>query len=156
MAGRAPLYEGILVEHGTRPRNFRPMPCPDCQSQAVNPLCGDELVMCFRMNGDVIEEATFQGHGCAVAKASASLLTEAVRGKSKAKALALHDRLRASLESDSDAPAGRDGLDEVTALEAVRAYPLRLRCATLAWEAMAAALTSTAPGQRLGHEPGDG
>ncbi len=134
------LYRDVVLEHNRRPRNFRRMAAPCGCTDGVNPLCGDRLMVCLRLDGETIAEASFEGSGCAIAVASASMMTEAVAGRTRTQALALADAVSGMLRERSG-----DLLDgDLAALAAVSAYPSRVKCATLAWEALRAGLTSGA------------
>ncbi|MCA1825622.1 MAG: Fe-S cluster assembly sulfur transfer protein SufU [Myxococcales bacterium] len=133
------LYQQTIVEHAKRPRNFGPLPGANRGAQGVNPLCGDEIELHLRVEGDRVEAATFEGAGCAVCVASASMMTLAVKGSSAADAARLMQRVR-------DLVAGGDGknLGEIESLKGVARYPARRKCALLAWRALEAALAGEA------------
>ena len=134
------LYQEILLDHYRRPRNFGPLPGADREVDGHNPLCGDRLHIAVRLEGDRLAEIRFEGSGCAISTASASMMTEAVRGLPVAAALSLADRFRALVMGDSP-PAAAEELGELAALGGVRAFPMRVKCATLAWHALRSALT---------------
>jgi len=130
------LYQQLLLDHSKSPRNFRVLPDANRTAQGTNPICGDSYTLYARMNGDVVEELTFQGSGCAISKASASLLTESLKGKTKAEVKALFDKVRDLLttgHSDGD-------LGKLSALGGVHRFPVRIKCAILPWHAVAAAV----------------
>src|SRR5581483_2798633 len=108
------------------------------QAEGFNPLCGDRLTVYVKIEGDRVEDAAFQGSGCAISKASASLMTESVKGKTVAEAVALFDRFQQMITSRPDAPV--DDLGKLTALAGVRQFPVRVKCASLAWHTLRAAL----------------
>jgi len=137
------LYQEILLDHYRRPRNFGPLEDANREIEGHNPLCGDRLTLRLRLAGDRVEEARFEGSGCAISTASASMMTDAVRGKSVAEALALGDRFRARLTGAERAEA-EESLGELVALDGVRDFPMRVKCATLAWHALREALASGA------------
>lgn len=133
------LYQEIILDHNKRPRNFGPLKEATHRADGRNPLCGDELAVSLRLEGDRIEEARFQGQGCAISKASASLMTEAVTGKRTAAARELAERVCRGM-----APEGRElvfeEVGDLAALSGVRRFPARVKCATLAWHALLGAL----------------
>jgi nitrogen fixation protein NifU and related proteins len=130
------LYQSIILDHNRRPQNFRAMPLASAHADGVNPLCGDQFTVWLKMNGDVVEDVSFQGSGCAISKASASLMTQAVMGKSREEVGRLFDSFHGLV-------TGRGGGDELGGLKAfsgVSRFPLRVKCATLAWHALKSAL----------------
>ncbi len=133
------LYQDIIVDHNRSPRNFRRIDHATRMAQGYNPLCGDKLVIYMTMNGDVIEDVSFQGEGCAISTASASLMTEVLRGKTEAEAEALFDNMHRLLTEDEHG-VEIDEMGKLAALEGVRAYPTRVKCATLCWHTLQAAL----------------
>lgn len=133
------LYKDIIVDHNKSPRNFRRIAEPTHQAEGFNPLCGDKLKLYLTVRDGVIEDVAFEGSGCAISVASASLLTEALRGKKPAEAEIMFERMR-TLFTDSDAPVDIDVLGKLAALGGVRAYPSRVKCAALSWHALHAAL----------------
>lgn len=131
------LYQETILEHNRRPRNFRELPDATGHAEGRNPLCGDQVSVWVRVDGDRVAEATFHGQGCAIAKASASLMTAAVTGKTRAEATAIFDRFHAMVTGKEPADPA---LGSLRVLEGVSKYPLRVKCATLAWHAMKAAI----------------
>ncbi|MFW6354725.1 MAG: Fe-S cluster assembly sulfur transfer protein SufU, partial [Verrucomicrobiota bacterium] len=132
------LYQEIILDHNKRPRNYRPLPLATHQAEGNNPMCGDEIEVYLRVEGDRIEEVTFQGQGCAISRASASLLTEMLTGKTVKEARAIDaDVLDALRDSDRELDLAKDG--DLAALGGVRQFPARIKCATLAWHAAEAA-----------------
>ena len=136
------LYQDVIVDHGRRPRNFGRLEHASHRAEGYNPLCGDRLTLYLRLSGEVIAEAGFEGVGCAISTASASLMTEALKGKTIAEAEALFAGFHALL-TDSGAAAVPVPLGKLQALAGVRAYPSRVKCATLAWHTLHAALHRT-------------
>jgi len=132
------LYQEIILDHYKRPRNFCAMECPNHQAEGRNPLCGDHVKVYLRIAGGRVEEISFQGGGCAICTASCSLMTEAVRGKSVAETAALFEGFHHMLTGVAD-EAGVD-LGKLHAFEGVREYPVRVKCATLAWHTLKAAM----------------
>lgn len=133
------LYQELIVDHGRRPRNFGPLPDANRHAEGFNPLCGDQIRLHLKLRDGVIEDARFEGVGCAISTASASLMTEALKGRSEADAMALFDGFHALL---TGAPAATDAvpLGKLAVLGGVTAFPTRVKCATLAWHVLQAAL----------------
>ncbi len=133
------LYRDVIVDHNRNPRNFGALDPADARADGHNPLCGDRLTMYVRLDGNRIREATFEGSGCAISVASASLLTEAVRGKSREEVKALFDDVHALLtQQDANIDVGK--LGKLAALSGVREFPARVKCASLCWHTLNAAL----------------
>ena len=138
MAELDKLYRDVILDHNRRPRNFRRLETPCSCTDGINALCGDRLRVCVRVDGEQIKEAAFEGSGCAIAMASASMMTEAIAGCSR-------DQAKAIGAAVSFLLAGGESHmlpEQLTALAAVREFPSRVKCATLAWEALRAALDS--------------
>jgi len=136
------LYRDVILDHNRQPRNFGRLEPSDAQADGYNPLCGDRLSVFVRLNGDRIEDLRFEGKGCAISTASASLMTEAVKGKSRAAVDEMFARVHTLLTSQ-DAPAAQD-LGKLAALSGVREFPARVKCATLCWHTLNAALANGA------------
>lgn len=136
------LYKEIIVDHNRSPRNFRRIEHPTHQAEGFNPLCGDKLHLYLTVEGDTITDIAFEASGCAISVASASLLTEALKGQSVADADTLFERMR-TLFTDQDQVPDIDELGKLAALGGVRQYPSRIKCANLSWHALHAALTDT-------------
>lgn len=141
------LYADVILDHHKRPRHFRRLEAGG-RAEAVNPLCGDRLVVYVRVEDGVIREATFQGFGCAIARASASLMTESLTGRTVADANAVWDRVERMVTAPPGAPV--DDLGPMSALAGVRQFPARVKCATLPWRALQAAVTGSA--ERVSNE----
>jgi nitrogen fixation protein NifU and related proteins len=137
------LYRDVILDHNRQPRNFGALEPADASVEGFNPMCGDRLTVRLRLAGDKISDIRFEGQGCAISTASASLMTEAVKGKTRAEALQLFDRIHQLLTDDSAPPA--DELGKLAALSGVREYPARVKCASLCWHTLASALRSTDP-----------
>lgn len=138
MADLRDLYQEVIVDHGRRPRNFGPLAGASHRAEGFNPLCGDHLTLQLQVVDGVIRDARFEGAGCAISVASASLLTEALKGRSASEAEALFASFLAMLTGErqaADAPLGK-----LEVLAGVREFPTRIKCATLAWHALLAAL----------------
>ncbi len=134
------LYEETILDHSKRPRNLHVMQDATGQAKGYNPLCGDKLELFLKMDGDVVKDASFVGTGCAISTASASLMTESLKGKTRAEALALLDKFHDLLTTET--PAAKD-LGKLVVFCGVRDYPARVKCATLAWHTLKSALTNS-------------
>ncbi|HUK02827.1 MAG TPA: SUF system NifU family Fe-S cluster assembly protein [Steroidobacteraceae bacterium] len=132
------LYRDVILDHNRRPRNFGTLSPADASAEGHNPLCGDRLTLSVRLAGDRIEDIRFEGKGCAISTASASLMTEAVKGKDRAAIRRLFESVH-DLLTRPDAPAGSE-LGKLAALSGVREYPARVKCASLCWHTLNAAL----------------
>lgn len=130
------LYQEVILDHNRRPRNFRAID-EGRRAEGFNPLCGDRLTVYLRVDDGVITDVSFQGSGCAISKASASLMTESVKGKTIAEANALFERFQQMITAPADAPPG--DLGKLTVLGGVRQFPVRVKCASLAWHTLRAA-----------------
>jgi nitrogen fixation protein NifU and related proteins len=137
------LYRDVILDHNRRPRNFGSLEPADASVEGFNPLCGDRLTVRLQMQDDKISDIRFEGQGCAISTASASLMTEAVKGKTRADALRLFDRVHQLLTDDGAPPA--EELGKLAALSGVREYPARVKCASLCWHTLASALKSAPP-----------
>jgi nitrogen fixation NifU-like protein len=133
------LYQSVILDHNKKPRNFGEVEEANRSADGHNPLCGDKLSVQLRVDGDVIEEIGFQGTGCAISKASASLMTESVKGRTLAEADRLFDRFHGLVTSDPHSEAEPD-LGKLRVFTGVREFPMRVKCATLAWHTLRAAL----------------
>ena len=131
------LYRDVILDHNRRPRNFGALDPADASVEGFNPMCGDRLTLRLRLADDRISDIRFEGQGCAISTASASMMTEAVKGKSRAEALQLFDRVHQLLTDDA---APGDELGKLAALSGVREYPARVKCASLCWHTLSAAL----------------
>jgi nitrogen fixation NifU-like protein len=138
------LYRDVILDHNRKPRNFGVLEPADATVEGFNPLCGDRLTVRLKMDGEQISDIRFEGQGCAISTASASLMTEAVKGKSRAEALGLFDRVHHLLTDDA---ASSDELGKLAALSGVREYPARVKCASLCWHTLVSALKSPDPQQ---------
>jgi nitrogen fixation NifU-like protein len=132
------LYQSVILDHNKTPRNFRKLVDANGHAEGRNPLCGDIFDVWVRLDGDVIEEVTFLGQGCAISKASASMMTQAIKGKTVAEARELFDRFREVVTG-----AGGGSLpSKLEVFRGVSAFPIRVKCATLSWHALRSALES--------------
>ncbi len=136
------LYRDVILDHNKRPRNFGRIEPADSHADGHNPLCGDRLTVWLRLKDDRIEDIRFEGKGCAISTASASLMTEAVKGKDRAAVHSLYGRIH-SLLTQQDAAAD-ESLGKLAALSGVREFPARVKCASLCWHTLNAALERSA------------
>jgi nitrogen fixation protein NifU and related proteins len=136
------LYRDVILDHNKRPRNFGTLEQADSRADGHNPLCGDRLTVFLRMSGDRVEDIRFEGKGCAISTASASMMTEAIKGKDKAAIGTLFGKIH-SLLTQQNAVAD-SSLGKLAALSGVREYPARVKCASLCWHTLNAALERSA------------
>ena len=140
------LYQEVILDHGKRPRNFRRPDDATCLAHGNNPVCGDMLVVYITLDDDgLILDAAFQGQGCAISMASASMMTEILKGKTTEEARRLFEGFHDMCTNDDYDPAGltdcdEDAVDRLKMLSGVREFPIRVKCATLAWHTMQAAV----------------
>ncbi len=138
----ADLYRDVILDHNRTPRNFGPLDAADASIEGFNPLCGDRLTLRLRFDGDTIADIKFEGKGCAISTASASLMTEAVKGRTRTEATQLFERVHELLTDDA-APVA-DDLGKLAALSGVREFPARVKCASLCWHTLVSALNAGA------------
>lgn len=138
------LYQEVILDHNKRPRNFGPLPDATQSARGHNPLCGDKLTLSLKIDGDRIEKIAFEGSGCAISKASASLMTDAVKGQTIAEATRLFDLFHQMVTTPIDQPIDETAVGKLAVLGGVREFPARVKCASLAWHTLKAALTNTA------------
>jgi nitrogen fixation NifU-like protein len=136
------LYRDVILDHNRRPRNFGRLEPADACADGHNPLCGDRLTVFLRMSGDRIEDVRFEGNGCAISTASASMMTEAVKGKDKAMVGELFGKIHALLTRQNT--IADPALGKLAALSGVREFPARVKCASLCWHTLNAALETGA------------
>jgi nitrogen fixation protein NifU and related proteins len=139
MATLDALYQDLILDHNRSPLNYRVLDDANRRVEGNNPLCGDRLTVWLRMTGDRIEDVSFQGSGCAISKASASLMTSAVKGKTSDEARALFDKFRQLVAGSLDSNAVK-AMGKLAAFAGVSEYPIRVKCASLSWHAMNTAL----------------
>jgi nitrogen fixation protein NifU and related proteins len=133
------LYQEVILEHSKAPRNFRKPASANHQAEGYNPLCGDRCTVYIDMEGDAIKEIGFQGSGCAISRASASMMTQMVKGKSKAEAAKLFEQFH-NLVTGKQAAASAEDLGKMAVFGGVSKFPARVKCATLAWHTLQSAL----------------
>jgi len=131
------LYQEVIIDHGCNPRHCGALDNPTHEKEGFNPLCGDQLILQLKIENGVVQEAKFTGTGCAIAMASSSLMLEAIQGKSISDVECLFEKFQLFLTEDDQSS---DGLDKLTVLGGVKSYPMRVKCATLAWHTLVAAL----------------
>ena len=136
----ADLYQELIVDHSRRPRNYRRLENATRQAEGFNPLCGDKVKVYVDLENDVVRDISFEGEGCAISKASASLMTETIKGKSKAEVEQLFSRFRHLATGTGDG----SGLGKLAVFSVLRGFPARVKCATLVWHTLHAALEQTA------------
>ena len=143
MSDLSDLYQQAVLDHNRKPRNFRRLPDPDGTAEGYNPLCGDLINVDVKMDGDVIKEIGFEGGGCAISKASASMMTEVVKGMTRDEAREFFDSFRTAVTEGIDFFEAIDKLGKLAALTGVSEFPARVKCAVLAWHTLRAALDGT-------------
>ncbi len=141
MADLRELYQEVILDHTKNPRNFHAMPDATSKADGNNPLCGDRVTVYLKLDGDRIVDASFQGQGCAISKSSASIMTESVKGKTRAEAEALYDRFH-ELITGKAGTADPKALGKLAVFQGVSEFPLRVKCASLAWHTLKSALES--------------
>jgi nitrogen fixation NifU-like protein len=134
------LYQEMILDHGKRPRNFRSLSAANRRAEGYNPLCGDRETVYLQVEGDTVRDASFEGAGCAISTASASMMTEAVKGKSRPEVEALFEKFHDLITGQSNAPASGPALGKLEVFSGVRDYPVRIKCATLPWHTLRSAL----------------
>jgi nitrogen fixation NifU-like protein len=148
MSSLSELYQNVILEHNRSPRNYRVMDDADRKADGHNPLCGDQLTVWVRMDGDVIGDVSFRGAGCAISKASASLMTGAVKGKSREEAEKLFERFH-QLVTGTLPPGQSETLGKLAVFSGVSEFPIRVKCASLSWHTLKAALEGRSGGQAV-------
>ena len=136
MAGLLDLYQEVILDHSKRPRNLRVIEGEHCTAEGFNPLCGDKVTIHLKMDGDVVKDVSFQGAGCAISTASASLMTESLKGKTRAEAEKMFERFHELLTGGPASPE----LGKLAVFSGVHEFPVRVKCATLAWHTLKSAL----------------
>lgn len=134
------LYQEIVMDHNRRPRNFGSIADSTSSSEGFNPLCGDQVTVFLKVSDEIVEDVSFEGVGCAISKSSASMMTEGVKGKSVEEALIVFQAFRRMLTTTSDQVEDSEILGDLEILKGVSQYPTRIKCATLSWHTLQAAL----------------
>src|SRR5919206_1533770 len=140
MSELSELYQQVILDHNKKPRNFRRIEGANRTAEGVNPLCGDQLTVYMRVEDDEIKDVSFEGTGCAISKASASMMTQAVKGKTRAEAETLFDEFHRMVLGELDEARMPNHLGRLTIFAGVREFPARVKCASLSWHTMHAAL----------------
>ena len=143
MSDLSDLYQEVILDHNRRPRNFGVLADANRVARGHNPLCGDKLTVLAHVEDDVIRDIKFEGSGCAISKASASLMTDAVKGRRVEEALVLFDRFHEMVTTPMERDVDRDAMGKLGVLAGVREFPVRVKCASLAWHTLKAALTGS-------------
>ncbi|HCU24693.1 MAG TPA: SUF system NifU family Fe-S cluster assembly protein [Deltaproteobacteria bacterium] len=140
MSELSELYQEVILDHNKQPRNFHKMEAPDRQAEGYNPLCGDQLSVYLKMQGDKIEDISFLGSGCAISKASGSMMTASVKGKTEREVEALFEKFHQMVTGKPHAEAP-EGLGKLAVFSGVCEFPSRVKCASLAWHTLRSALS---------------
>ena len=140
MSDLSELYQEVILDHNKSPRNFRKLEDANRMAEGYNPLCGDHITVYLKLEDDVIKEISFQGAGCAISKASASMMTASLKGKTEAEARALFDRVHKMLLGELDMTSGEHNLGKLSLLSGVSQFPARVKFASLSWHTFHAAL----------------
>jgi nitrogen fixation protein NifU and related proteins len=140
MADLRDLYQEVILEHSKAPRNYRELKEADRKAEGFNPLCGDHFTVYVRVEGDHIRDISFQGSGCAISKASASMMTQSLKGKSRAEAETLFERFHKVVTGQAASNGNHTDLGKLEVFSGVSEFPTRVKCATLAWHTLEAAL----------------
>ena len=140
MSELSELYQQVILDHNKKPRNFRKLENANRAAEGFNPLCGDQLHVYIQLENDQLKDISFEGSGCAIWKASASMMTQAVKGKSKEEAEILFDEFHRMVTGKLDQETEENHLGRLTIFAGVRDFPVRVKCATLSWHTMKAAL----------------
>ncbi len=144
MSELSELYQQVILDHNKKPRNFHKLERANCRAEGYNPLCGDQLNVYLDVEGDQVKDVAFEGSGCAISKASASMMTQAVKGKTKAEAEQLFNEFHRMVRGELDAEADPNNLGRLKIFAGVREFPVRVKCATLSWHTLHAALNEQA------------
>jgi nitrogen fixation NifU-like protein len=140
MSDLSDLYQEVILDHNRRPRNFHALAGASHSAEGYNPLCGDRLTLYLKLADGIVQEVSFEGAGCAISKASASLMTDAVKGKSIVEAQALFERFHRMVTTPPEQPV--EDMGKLSVLAGVREFPVRVKCASLAWHTLRAAMTN--------------
>ena len=142
MSALRELYQEVILDHNKSPRNFRKMEDANRKVEGYNPLCGDHYTVYLKLDGDVIKDVSFEGAGCAISKASTSVMSAVVKGKTKAEVEALFEKFHRLVTDRVNGMSEIDNLGKLAAFSGVSEFPARVKCATLAWHTLKAALES--------------
>jgi len=140
MSELSELYQQVILDHNKKPRNFRKLEAANYSAEGYNPLCGDQLKVYLQLEDDTVKDISFEGSGCAISKAAASMMTQAVKGKTKRDAEELFNEFHQMVKGELDEESTPNQLGNLKIFAGVREFPVRVKCATLAWHTMHAAL----------------
>jgi len=144
MSELSELYQQVILDHNKKPRNFRKLESANHSAEGFNPLCGDQLTVYLNLEDGAVKEISFEGSGCAISKAAASMMTQAVKGKSKQEAEQLFSEFHSMVTGELDEETTSNGLGNLKIFSGVREFPVRVKCASLPWHTMHAALNNQA------------
>ena len=142
MSELSELYQQVILDHNKKPRNFRKLETANHSAEGFNPLCGDQLTVYLNLEDDAVKEISFEGSGCAISKAAASMMTQALKGKSKQEAEQLFTEFHGMVTGELDEATTTNGLGNLRIFSGVREFPVRVKCASLPWHTMHAALNN--------------
>jgi len=140
MSELSELYQQVILDHNKKPRNFRKLETANYSAEGYNPLCGDQLTVYLNLEDDTVKDVGFEGSGCAISKAAASMMTQAVKGKSKEQAENLFQEFHSMVTGELNEETEENNLGNLKIFAGVREFPVRVKCATLAWHTLHAAL----------------
>ena len=140
MSELSELYQQVILDHNKKPRNFRKLDTANYTAEGYNPLCGDQLTVYLNLEEDLVKDVAFEGSGCAISKAAASMMTQALKGKSKEQAENLFNEFHSMVTGELDEETQENSLGNLKIFAGVREFPVRVKCATLPWHTMHAAL----------------
>ncbi len=140
MSELSELYQQVILDHNKKPRNFRKIENANHTAEGYNPLCGDQLTIYVNVAGDAVQEIAFEGSGCAISKAAASMMTQAVKGKTREQTKELFKEFHSMVTGELDEETEENSLGNLKIFAGVRDFPVRVKCATLPWHTMQAAL----------------
>ena len=144
MSELSELYQQVILDHNKKPRNFRKLEAANHKAEGYNPLCGDQLIVYLHLENDTVKDISFEGSGCAISKAAASMMTQAVKGKTKQEADRLFSEFHKMVTGELDEKSTPNQLGNLEIFSGVREFPVRVKCATLAWHTMQAAMNNKA------------
>ncbi len=144
MSELSELYQQVILDHNKKPRNFRKLENANHSAEGYNPLCGDQLTVYLQMDHEAVKDITFEGSGCAISKAAASMMTQAVKGKTKPEVEKLFNEFHGMVTGELDEERAPNQLGNLKIFAGVREFPVRVKCATLSWHTMHAALNNQA------------
>jgi nitrogen fixation protein NifU and related proteins len=144
MSELSELYQQVILDHNKKPRNFRKLETANHSAEGFNPLCGDQLTVYLNLEDDTVKEVGFEGSGCAISKAAASMMTQAVKGKSKEQVESLFQEFHSMVTGELNEETDENSLGNLKIFAGVREFPVRVKCATLAWHTLHAALNKEA------------